>query len=346
MFFRFYVEFGVLDFYVIAKSYNFDAEKLIVMKRISIVVLLAVAVVSMANALERIKYGDFQQWIKRNIKESSIIGGASKTLYEIGPTATINGNKAYSNMGGSPWATSNVYAKVAGVSKGSNSVFPDDRGGGNYCAKMTTVFEHVKALGIINMDVLASGSIYLGRMIEPVKSPKSPYSKLDMGVAFNKRPKYLCFDYKVYIPAGQPMIYSSGFGSQKVLKGRQNACETFILLQRRWEDANGNLFAERIGTMVVRFSKDCDWQNNAEFTILYGDITDDPSYDESMMGLNSTVRYGVNSEGESVPIQEVGWGDPDDTPTHLQLQFTASHGGAYIGSPGNILWIDNVKLVY
>ena len=72
LFFRFYEEFGVQDFYVIAKSYNFDAEKLIVMKRISIVVLLAVAVVSMANALERIKYGDFQQWIKRNIKESSI----------------------------------------------------------------------------------------------------------------------------------------------------------------------------------------------------------------------------------------------------------------------------------
>ena len=75
-------------------------------------------------------------------------------------------------MGGSPWATSNVYAKVAGVSKGKNSVFPDNRGNGNFCMKLTTVFEHVKVIGLINIDVLASGSAYLGRMVEPVKSTK------------------------------------------------------------------------------------------------------------------------------------------------------------------------------
>ena len=57
-------------------------------------------------------------------------------------------------------------------------------------------------------------------------------------------------------------------------------------------------------------------------------------------------RYAVNSKGESVPIKEVAWGTEDDVPTHLLLQFTSSHGGAYIGSPGNSLWIDNVKLVY
>ena len=28
------------------------------------------------------------------------------------------------------------------------------------------------------------------------------------------------------------------------------------------------------------------------------------------------------------------------------LQFSSSHGGAYIGSPGNTLWVDNVRLVY
>ena len=35
-----------------------------------------------------------------------------------------------------------------------------------------------------------------------------------------------------------------------------------------------------------------------------------------------------------------------ETPTHMVLQFTSSHGGAYIGAPGNILWIDNVSLIY
>jgi hypothetical protein len=28
------------------------------------------------------------------------------------------------------------------------------------------------------------------------------------------------------------------------------------------------------------------------------------------------------------------------------IQFTSSHGGAYIGSPGNSFWVDNVRLVY
>ena len=57
-------------------------------------------------------------------------------------------------------------------------------------------------------------------------------------------------------------------------------------------------------------------------------------------------RYAVNSKGESVPIKEVAWGTEDDIPTHIQLQFTSSHGGAYIGSPGNSFYVDNVKLVY
>lgn len=48
----------------------------------------------------------------------------------------------------------------------------------------------------------------------------------------------------------------------------------------------------------------------------------------------------------AVPVITVGWGDENDEPTHLYIQFTASHGGAYIGSPGNSLWVDNVKLVY
>jgi hypothetical protein len=28
------------------------------------------------------------------------------------------------------------------------------------------------------------------------------------------------------------------------------------------------------------------------------------------------------------------------------LQFSSSHGGAYVDSPGNTFWVDNVKLVY
>ena len=74
--------------------------------------------------LEPIKFGDMQNWYTRDIKESAIIGGDTKRLYEIAPTGHTTGNKAYRNLGGSPWATSNVYAKVSGVVKTSCAVTP------------------------------------------------------------------------------------------------------------------------------------------------------------------------------------------------------------------------------
>ena len=192
---------------------------------LTVVVLAASTLAATAQSLEKVKYGDFQQWITRNISESSIIGGADKTLYEIGPTQTINGNKAYNNLGGSPWATSNVYAKVMGISKGSNAVFPDNRAGGNKCAKLTTIMEQVKALGVVDLDVLVSGSIYLGKMCEPVKNTSNPYSKLEMGVPFNKRPKNLVHDYRTIIPAGMParcLYFSNAVGKTRTATSTPN----------------------------------------------------------------------------------------------------------------------------
>ena len=65
-----------------------------------------------AQKVEKIRYGDFSNWVTRHIHESAVIGGHDKTVYEIGPSQTIDGNKPYNNLGGSPWATSNVYAKI------------------------------------------------------------------------------------------------------------------------------------------------------------------------------------------------------------------------------------------
>ena len=64
-----------------------------------------------------IKYGDMDHWVTRKIHESGIIGGNTKLLYELGPTQVIDGNEAYTNKGGSPWANSNVMAKVVGIVK-------------------------------------------------------------------------------------------------------------------------------------------------------------------------------------------------------------------------------------
>ena len=36
----------------------------------------------------------------------------------------------------------------------------------------------------------------------------------------------------------------------------------------------------------------------------------------------------------------------NEAPTHMVLQFDSSHGGAYIGSVGNTLWVDNVRVEY
>ena len=66
------------------------------------------------------------------------------------------------------------------------------------------------------------------------------------------------------------------------------------------------------------------------------------------MGLvsGSDTYYALNSKGKNVPIIEEGWASADETPTHILLKFDSSHGGAYVGTEGNTLWIDNVKLVF
>ena len=66
------------------------------------------------------------------------------------------------------------------------------------------------------------------------------------------------------------------------------------------------------------------------------------------MGLTSgdNTKYAKNSKGKMVKVIEEGWAGESETPTHTVLQFDSSHGGAYIGSIGNTLWIDNLRLVY
>lgn len=89
------------------------------MKRIALLSLLLSIVGIPMNAyrLEPIRFGNFSQWVSREITESKVIGGHTKTVYEIAPNDHIVGNEPYTNAGGSPWATSNVYAKVSGVVK-------------------------------------------------------------------------------------------------------------------------------------------------------------------------------------------------------------------------------------
>lgn len=289
-------------------------------------------------------YGDMDNWIVREIHESGIIGGNTKWLYELGPSDTIVGNTAFRNMGGSPWATSNVMAKVAGVVKTNTSVFPEKRGDG-MCARMETRYESVKVFGLVDIEVIAAGSVFLGTVHEPIKGTKNPQAMLQSGVPFSKKPKALRFDYKVKAAPEKNRVRSTGFSRKSTVAG-QDSLAVILLLQKRWEDAEGNVYSKRVGTMVQRYTESTpDWVNDATYPVLYGNITSKPEY-KPYMRIQVEERYTLNSKGKSVPIQEVGWAEPGEAPTHMVLQFTSSHGGAYIGSPGNTFWIDNVELIY
>lgn len=318
-------------------------------ERMRLVYVLIVMLLTTSNAWAeegQLTFSNFDTWITRSIKESILVGGHTRTLYEVGPTGTFNGAKAYINQGGCPWANSNVYAKVYGVVKTNVSVYPDSHGSGK-CAKLYTHIVNCKAVGVVNISVLATGSIFTGSIIEPITSSSNPMAKINFGVPFTKRPKAIMFDYKYYSPGGNTRIKETGFSKTKVIEGKDMA-ECVCLLQKRWEDENGNIHALRIGTMRVRFDKNTNgWVDGKEFAIHYGDIRKESFYRE-WMGIVKGERtyYAINSKGRNVPIQEEGWADANETPTHLIVKFDSSYGGAYIGTEGNTLWIDNVRFVY
>ena len=290
------------------------------------------------------KYGNFDTWVIRHVHESSVIGGNTKTLYEIGPHHEITGEKPYVNLGGSPWGTSNVMAKVMGVVKTNNSVYRDVHGSG-HCAKMETHIETCKVLGLMNIKVLAAGSIFLGDMKEPITGTKEGVKALNWGIPFKFRPKAVRFDYRVHVPGSKNRIKQTGFSKASTVAG-PDYCIAVLYLQKRHEDARGNITAQRVGTMVVKYGKSTNgWVNGATYEIHYGNITGKSFYNAATMGLRST-DYARNSKGKSVIVHETGWASPSESPTHIILQFSSSHGGAFVGTVGNTFWVDNVGLVY
>ena len=273
--------------------------------------------------------GDFESWSTKVIKESRILGGKTVNLM---------------NLGG-PWGSSNVWAKVSGVTKTNVSVYREAHAGHGSCVKLYTHIVEAKVLGIINIKVLAAGSIFLGNTIQPIRDTKNPMAKLNAGQPFTGRPKALVFDYKTHIVTGD-RIRQNGITKGSTVKG-QDMADCVLYLQKRWEDAQGNIYAKRVGTMVHRWSKSTDWQHNARFTIHYGDIRGEKFYSSAWaLTSGAQTKYARNSKGNMVPVKEVGWAAADETPTHIVLQFDSSHGGAYVGSVGNTLWVDNVRLAY
>ena len=51
--------------------------------------------VTYAETIEPIPFGDMEQWTVRYIKESKLLGGKTKMLYCVAPTDTIRENGPY-----------------------------------------------------------------------------------------------------------------------------------------------------------------------------------------------------------------------------------------------------------
>lgn len=292
------------------------------------------------------EYGKFDNWSRREVKESAMIGGHVKHLYEFygNQETVVTGKTPFTAPSDYLWRTNNVLAIVAGVVKTNNTVFPEQRGNG-WCARIETHIEEVKALGIINMDVTCQGALMVGVLPEPITTTKDPMAKVLYGVPFNGRPRAIRMDIKADV--GHEVIRGTGFSRLKPM-GYPDSAEITIMLQKRWEDEDGNIHALRVGTAIRRISEDIpEWINGYEFEIGYGDISGEPYYEEYMgMKTDPEIAYhAINSRGENVIIQEDGWADPDTEPTHLILHVISSCGKAFYGGVGNTVWIDNVEVV-
>ena len=292
------------------------------------------------------EYGRFDRWCVREVKESGIIGGNTKYLYEFygDMDTTFTGKTPYVSPEDYPWRTNNVLAVVAGVVKTNNTIFPEPRDGG-FCARIETHIEEVKALGIVNMEVVCQGAFVVGVLPEPIRDTKSPMAKVFYGTPYTGMPKALRFDYKADV--GYPTVRGTGFSKVKVMDYPDYPEVTFML-QKRWEDEHGRVHALRVATGIERICESSmEWINGYEIQLRYGDITADPDY-KPYMGLKTdpeSAFHALNSRGENVVVEEDGWAEPGTEPNFMVLNIMSSCGKAFYGGVGNTLWVDNVEIV-
>lgn len=290
---------------------------------IGIAVLLTILFVVCASAQNY----SFEHWTSRQVKESAIFGGQTRTLYDIS----------------APWTTSNVHAQIMGTNKAAVSVYPTDHEGGKAC--LLTIEQVEFSVMGVPVHAIASGSIFLGETIAPsnMKEACNPMVVLNMNYAYNKRPAVLYFDYDAQIEQSNVISQANVSKRVKHYEGRDGASVT-LLLQRRWEDEDGRIHATRIATASARFYKSsAGWVGDYALPLRYGDIRKQPNFQDHE-SLNHHGFMARNSRGKMVVIEEHDY-DPDAQPTHLILLFSAGCQPAYSGHVGNCFKVDNVRLI-
>jgi hypothetical protein len=224
---------------------------------------------------------------------------------------------------------------------------PEAREDGGTCCRLDVDMLGVRVMGMIDIQVLVSGTLFTGRNIEPITTAADPYQNIDFGVPFTGRPSALMFDYKCVVEQENWYWYAKGAGKPKKREfenGEIDEAEAYIYLQHRWEDEKGKIHSIRVGTGYERFSKTQEeWVNAHRVPIHYGDITGEPWYKE-YMGFKGIER-AMNSRGKITSIMEEGW-DATLEPTHMVIVLTSGKMEAFEGHEGNTLWVDNVCLVY
>lgn len=310
----------------------------------AVVLFLSVQLPGHAQQQRMVPLGNFEQWTVRNITESPILGGETKTIYNVAPNDTIDGNKAflYKNT---KWASSNAYAVVAGITKTSCNVVPG-KGPSGRCARLETAYASCKVAGLININVLVQGTLIWGKMKEPITGISDPYSSMDWGIPFTDRPKAIVLDYKAFMKNSGQLTKGTTFKTQTF--AGYDAAEVTLLLQNRWEDEQGNIHAKRVGTAVYHITKSSSgWVSKFRVPVIYGDATKDPGYKPYMDLLcNTRALQAVNSKGKSKVIHEEEWASADEKVTHAILIISSGSMGAYVGEIGNVLEVDNIMLEY
>lgn len=309
-----------------------------------LLLLLMLPLWARAQVYETVPFGDFEQWTVRYITESKIVGGQEKILYNVGPTDTIRGNVAY-DYKNTIWSSSNAYARFMGVTKTSTNVIPD-HGPTGRCARLTTQMASCKVAGLVNINVLAAGSIFWGQTLEPISGISNPYAVMSWGIPFTKRPKALVFNYKTKIPNTGKLIKSTTFRASE--SEGFDPVEIVFILQYRWEDEKGNIHSKRVGTAMSQIEHTtAGWIIDAKLPVIYGDARNSKDY-KSYMDLISGYKnmYALNSKGEIKSIFEESWGDADCPITHAIMWFSSGSCGAFIGALDNVFWVDEVRLAY
>lgn len=205
------------------------------------------------------------------------------------------------------WGTANRALAIAGDANTN----PEDLGGGDFAARLTSVAAPL----LVRM---AAATLFTGKFTEGFPNPTDPRSNIDFGTPFNGRPSSFRMDYR-YLPGPS---YEDAQGNP--LPGGDQ-CDIYVLLENR---DGGQV--QRIGTGWFRSGTTVtDWAS-LQIDIKYGELSSsDPEFD-----------YANIREDEI-------WGNANDTPTHVTVVFSSSAlGDFFTGSIGSELWVNNFEFIY